>query len=189
MTKSGAAKATYADYFSYWNFKWWTDFEVKVIDKWGNTLYFSSTIALKSQTNANGHAEIIDKTPQIYYLPMGDGYQDGQCFGLKTQFTDFTKSIGGTVGSDTHISGVWLYPSISSTETRSVKMYTAREVGTYKSVVWGEYIREIFTNPENLVIVWRQTVLVGEYLSNYSGESKYWRVVQPTYYGDFKFKQ
>ncbi len=188
VSADGSEKKTYFDQDRYWNIKWWTDFEVKVIDKWGNTLYFSSTIALQNQTVINGHSEIIDKTPKVYYLPEVFN-NDNQCFGIKTAFTDFTKSIGKKIGGGNHISGVWLYPSIFSTEKRSVKFYTAREVGTYKNVVWGDYIREIFTNPDNLIIVWRQTTEVGEYLSSSSGRSKYWRIVQPTYYGDFKIKQ
>lgn len=187
VSPSGAVQKKYNDKYKYFDIQWWTDFEVKVIDKWGNTLYFSSTIALKNQTVINGHSEIIDKTPKVYYLPQG--YEDNQCFRTKTAFTDFTKSIGSKIGSGNYVSGVWLYPSISSTEKRSVKFYTAREVGTYKNVVWGDYIREIFTNPDNLIIVWRQTTAKGEYLSTYNGGSKYWRVVQPTYYGDFKIKQ
>lgn len=187
VSKSGAEKKYYTDYDKYQTLQWWTDFEVKVIDKWGNTLYFSSTIALQNQTVINGHSEIIDKTPKVYYLPQG--YDDNQCFRTKTAFTDFTKSIGSKIGSGNYVSGVWLYPSISSTEKRSVKFYTAREVGTYKNVVWGDYIREIFANPDNLIIVWRQTTQLGEHLSSWNGGSKYWRVVQPTYYGDFKIKQ
>lgn len=187
VSSSGAEKKYYGDRDTYQDIRWWTDFEVKVIDKWGNTLYFSSTIALKNQTVINGHSEIIDKTPKVYYLPQG--YDDNQCFRIKTAFTDFTKSIGSKIGSANHVSGVWLYPSISSTEKRSVKFYTAREVGIYKNVVWGDYIREIFSNPDNLIIVWRQTTQRGEYLSDWSGGAKYWRVVQPTYYGDFKIKQ
>jgi len=188
VSKSGAEKKYYTDYDKDCKLTWWTDFEVKVIDKWGNTLYFSSTIALKNQTVINGHSEIIDKTPKVYYLPRVYDMEN-QCFGVKTAFTDFTKSIGSKIGNGNYVSGVWLYPSIASTEKRSVKFYTAREVGTYKSVVWGDYIREIFSNPDNLIIVWRQTTQRGEYLSDWSGGSKYWRVVQPTYYGDFKIKQ
>ena len=189
VSKSGATKSTYADSGNTYNMTWWTDFEIKVADKWGNTLYFSSTIALQNQTVINGHSEIIDKTPKIYYLPqVYNSDNQNQCFGVKTAFTDFTKSIGSKIGRDHYVSGVWFYPSISSTEKRSVKIYTGRDVGSYKNVVWGDYIREIFTNPDNLIIVWRQTTSIGEQFG-YNGGKKFWRVVQPTYYGDFKIKQ
>lgn len=101
VSSSGAEKKYYGDRDTYQDIRWWTDFEVKVIDKWGNTLYFSSTIALKNQTVINGHSEIIDKTPKVYYLPQG--YDDNQCFRTKTAFTDFTKSIGSKIGNTIYV--------------------------------------------------------------------------------------
>ena len=168
----------------------WTDFEVKVIDKWGNNIYFSSTIYLNSVSVVNGHSKIIDKTPKIFYFTIADPTNE-RCYGEKKSFGSFNSSIGTiTRKNNEFVSTVWLYPSLSSTEERSVKKWTGKGVFSgYDNVVWGEYIREIFTNPENLIIVWRQNLRYGE-VSEYGGTSqKRWIPVQPVFYGDFKFKK
>lgn len=191
LSSSGAAMATYTDANSYYDMQPWTDFEIKVIDKFGNNIYFSSTIYLNSTSVMNGHSEIIDSTPKIYYLSTRNSDDYNKCYGAKTAFTNFNSSIGATVGNTYIVSGVWLYPSIDSTERRTVPVYKGYDsTSGYKSVVWGEYIREIFTNPENLIIVWRQTTTTGETdaAGGYQFGRKRWIVVQPTFYGDFKLK-
>lgn len=191
VSSTGAAMTTYTDADRYFDMTPWTDFEIKVIDKYGNNIYFSSTIYLNSQSVMNGHSEIIDSTPKIYYLSTRDSEAADKCYGSKTAFTNFNSSIGATVGSTYIVSGVWLYPSIDSTATRSIPIYTGYGTSSgYKSVVWGEYLREIFTNPENLIIVWRQTTITGETdaPAGYQYGRKRWIVVQPTYYGDFKLR-
>ena len=167
----------------------WTDFELKVIDKWGNNIYFSSTIYLNSVSVVNGHTEIIDSTPKIFYFTVGDAEND-RCYGERREFANFNSSIGTELKTkNEYTSMIWLYPSINSTAKRSVKNWTAKGVYSgYRSVVWGEYIREIFTNPENLIIVWRQNLRFSE-VCEYGGTSqKRWIPVQPVFYGDFKFK-
>ena len=165
---------------------WWTDFEIKVIDKYRNTLYFSGTIYLNSQYVINGHSNIIDKSPTIYYLSDRDSYDYYRCFGAKTQFTNFNSSIGATVGSSYKVSGVWFYPNLDSQTTINAPVYTGyNSYSQTRSMKFGDYVREIFTNPENTIIVWRQTTSYGE---QNSGGRKRWIVVQPTYYGDFKVK-
>ena len=170
----------------------WSDFELKVIDKWGNNICFSSTIYLNSVSVVNGHIEIIDKTPKIFYFTIADPTNE-RCYGEKRQFTNFSSSIGVEVYKRGEmVSTVWLYPSLDSTETRRVKNWTGKGVFSgYKEVVWGEYIREIFTNPENTIIVWRQSRLLADTLYTETGKTtqKRWIPVQPIYYGDFKFKK
>lgn len=186
VSSSGAAKPTYIDSDTRWDILWWTDFEIKAVDRHGNTLYFCSTICLGSQYVVNGHSNIIDKAPKIFYLSDADSAGGGRCFGAKTAFTDFGSSIGATVGSSHKVSGVWLYPSLDSQTVINAPVYTGLNAYTQtRSVKFGDYIREIFTDPENTIIVWRQTVSCGEQLS---GGRKRWIVVQPTFYGDFKVK-
>lgn len=190
VTSSGATKSTYIDADTRWDILWWTDFEIKVIDKYRNTLYFSSTIYLNSKSVVNGHRDIIDTGPTIYYLSdLFSDYTD-RCFGTKTKFSNFNSSIGATVaaigGSSYKVSGVWFYPNLDSQTTINAPVYTGfNSYSQTRSMKFGDYIREIFTNPENTIIVWRQTTSYGEQLS---GGRKRWIVVQPTYYGDFKVK-
>lgn len=190
VTSSGATKSTYIDADTRWDILWWTDFEIKVIDKYRNTLYFSSTIYLNSKSVVNGHKDIIDTGPTIYYLSdLFSDYTD-RCFGTKTKFSNFNSSIGATVaaigGSSYKVSGVWFYPNLESQTTINAPVYTGyNSYSKKRSMKFGDYIREIFTNPENTIIVWRQTTSYGEQLS---GGRKRWIVVQPTYYGDFKVK-
>lgn len=189
VTSTGATKSTYIDTNTRWDILWWTDFEIKVVDKYRNTLYFSGTIYLNSQYVINGHSNIIDKSPTIYYLSDRDSYDYYRCFGAKTQFSNFNSSIGATVGSfgsSYKVSGVWFYPNLDSQTTINAPVYTGfNSYSQTRSMKFGDYIREIFTNPENTIIVWRQTTNYGEQLS---GGRKRWIVVQPTYYGDFKVK-
>lgn len=190
VTSTGATKSTYIDADTRWDILWWTDFEIKVIDKYRNTLYFSSTIYLNSKSVVNGHKDIIDTGPTIYYLSdLFSDYTD-RCFGTKTKFSNFNSSIGATVaaigGSSYKVSGVWFYPNLDSQTTINAPVYTGfNSYSKKRSMKFGDYIREIFTNPENTIIVWRQTTSYGEQLS---GGRKRWIVVQPTYYGDFKVK-
>ena len=190
VTSTGATKSTYIDTNTRWDILWWTDFEIKVIDKYRNTLYFSSTIYLNSKSVVNGHKDIIDTGPTIYYLSdLFSDYTD-RCFGTKTKFSNFNSSIGATVaaigGSSYKVSGVWFYPNLDSQTTINAPVYTGfNSYSKKRSMKFGDYIREIFTNPENTIIVWRQTTSYGEQLS---GGRKRWIVVQPTYYGDFKVK-
>ena len=189
VTSSGATKSTYIDADTRWDILWWTDFEIKVIDKYRNTLYFSSTIYLNSKSVVNGHKDIIDTGPTIYYLSDLFSDEPDTCFGAKTKFSNFNSSIGATVGSfgsSYKVSGVWFYPNLDSQTTINAPVYTGfNSYSKKRSMKFGDYVREIFTNPENTIIVWRQTTSYGEQLS---GGRKRWIVVQPTYYGDFKVK-
>ena len=189
VTSTGATKSTYIDADTRWDILWWTDFEIKVIDKYRNTLYFSSTIYLNSKSVVNGHRDIIDTGPTIYYLSDLFSDEPDTCFGAKTKFSNFNSSIGATVGSfgsSYKVSGVWFYPNLDSQTTINAPVYTGfNSYSQTRSMKFGDYVREIFTNPENTIIVWRQTTSYGEQLS--CGRKR-WIVVQPTYYGDFKVK-
>lgn len=159
--------------------KYWTDCELKVIDKWGNIIYFTSTIKLNNAQVASLHPEITDKSPTIWYFGT---YSYNGCYGTKTQFTNFSSSIGATIGRTSNVSGIWIYPNLSSQATRQVPNWTGynQQSGT-KQVVWGQYIREVFENPDNTIIIWRQTTTQGELFNG----KKLWRPVQITHYGNY----
>ena len=179
---SGGAMSMFADYYRYYNISYWTDCELKVIDKWGNILYFTSTIGLNFSQVKALHPEITDSNPKIYFFGTY-GYSTTGCYGLKTQFTNYDSSIGATIGTSNAVTGIWIYPDLNSTDTRTVKNWTGYGVysGT-KQVVWGKYIRGVFANTENTIIIWRQTTTQGETFRS----NKLWRPAKATYYGDFK---
>lgn len=179
VTNVGGPLPTYTIKDNVMNLKYWTDCELKVIDKWGNIIYFTSTIKLNNAQVASLHPEITDKSPTIWYFGT---YSYNGCYGTKTQFTNFSSSIGATIGSTRTVSGIWIYPNLSSQATRQVPNWTGynQQSGT-KQVVWGQYIREVFENPNNTIIIWRQTTTQGELFSG----KKLWRPVQITHYGDY----
>ena len=163
----------------------WTDCEIKVIDKFGNLVYFTTTVFLSNTQIAASHPMITDSTPKVFYWRSAFENAAGGCWGYRAEFTDFAKSIGSKVGNDS-VSAIWIYPSISSTERRAVPIYTARGVSTTKTVVWGDYVRETLTNPDNTVLAWRQTTTEGEVSAN---GNKVWRPVQIEYFGNFKVRE
>lgn len=158
----------------------WSDFEGKLIDKWNNIIYYTATIALNNQQVAKLHPELTDKTCEIFYWTTNNsGTGTNGCYGQKKQLTNFNSSIGA-INSGHGTLAVWIYPSISSTETRTVPVYTGPGQYTMKQVVWGEYIREIFSDPENTFVAWRQTTTQGEMYNN----ERVWRPQRIEWIGD-----
>ena len=180
VSSAGTSLTSYTSRFQYYKMCWWTDCEVKVIDKWGNLVYFTSTIALSNKQVQMLHPDLCDSTPIIYAWFNEYENSTGGCWGRKVQHTNFDASIGASIGSA--ITGIWIYPSIDSTEKRNIPIYTGKNAYAYKSVVWGEYVREVFNNPENTILVWMQTLSSGEYFNG----NKLWRPARLEYYGDFK---
>lgn len=166
--------------------KYCSDFEIKVIDKYRNTLYFSATFSLQYSTFVNGHSNITDSSPTIYYFSTSGSGDYNRCFGQRVKFSNYKKSsIGASLGSNT-ATGVWFYPSVDATDIVNVPVYTG--FGQYsktRRLKRGDYIREIFTDPNNTIIVWRQNMSTAETLP---GGVKRWISVLPTYYGDSKVK-
>lgn len=158
----------------------WSDCEGKLVDKWNNIIYYTATIALNNQQVAKLHPELTDKTCKIYYWTTDNsGTGTNGCYGQKKQLTNFNSSIGA-INSGHGTLAVWIHPSISSTETRTVPVYTGPGQYTMKQVVWGEYIREIFSDPENTFVAWRQTTTQGEMYNN----ERVWRPQRIEFYGD-----
>jgi hypothetical protein len=166
--------------------KYCSDFEIKVIDQYRNTLYFSATFSLNNSTYVNGHSNITDSSPTIYYFSTAGSGDYNRCFGQRVQFSNYKKSsIGASIGSNT-VTGVWFYPSLDANDIVNVPEYTG--FGQYsktRNVKRGDYIREIFTDPNNTIIVWRQNMSTAETLP---GGVKRWISILPTYYGDSKVK-
>ena len=181
--------------------QWWSDCEIKCIDKWGNLVYFTSTIALNNSQVLQLHPQITDKTPKIYFWRGDLKNPAGGCWGVRGQLTNFNSSIGanGSYG----YSAIWIYPSLSSTEERALPVFkglgvldaanypkkgkgdnssAANLAAGYKWVVWGEYVRSVLNNPDNTVLCWRQTKTEGEIFNS----RKLWRPVRIEFYGDFK---
>ncbi len=182
VATSGSSTSTIAQYSvvdKVWNLQYWTDCEIKVIDKWGNIVYFTSTICLNNSQVRWMHPDITDLTVRVYYWSSeGD---DNWCYGKRCQLTNFDSSIGNDISSYDAVCGIWIYPSVNSTEVRNVFVYTGRWSGSYQNVEWGKYVRSVFENPENTVIAWRQTTSNAEY---YNG-NKLWRPVRIEHYGAF----
>ncbi|MBP3358417.1 MAG: hypothetical protein J6K91_05845 [Opitutales bacterium] len=187
--------------YRYYQISWWTDCEVKVIDKWGNLIYFTSTIALRNMQVQQLHSALCDSTPKIFAWVAVYSNENRGCWGKRVEHTDFNASIGSKIGSA--ITAIWIYPSLDSTDERAVPVYACSRVldttnypqkgngfnasednlrAGYRWVVWGDYVREIFKNPDNTILVWRQTISAGE---TYNG-NKLWRPVRLEYYGEFK---
>ena len=181
---------------------WWTDCEIKGVDKWNNLIYFTSSNALNNNQVAALHPTITDKTLKIFFWKAVGSNSTGGCWGEKLELENFKSSIGAMVRGYA-VSAIWFYPSLDSTECRAVPVYKGAGIldtdnyprqgdgnntsatnlrAGYRWVIWGEYIREIFNNPDNTFISWRQTINAGEY---YNG-NKLWRPVRLEYYGEFK---
>lgn len=203
VSSSGAALGYYTASFNIPNIQYWTDCEIKCIDKWGNLVYFTSTIALDNAQVQMLHPELTDSTAKVFFWEINGWNTAGGCWGERKQLTNLNSSIGGTIGSGVCISGIWIYPSLDSTAGRAVPVYKGvdwldttnyprKGLGNnssaentkagYKWVIWGDYVREVLSNPDNTVLCWRQTTSYGEE-HNYN---KIWRPVRIEYYGDFK---
>lgn len=183
-TKDGVGNElkTFPDYYRYYYLRWWTDTEIKVIDKFGNLIVFITTIA-PANTQVEGlHPNIYDRAARIFGWSALYQNDSGGCWGAKIELVDRSSSLGEMVGSGGAISAIWIYPSIDSAETRSVPVYTGAGVYTMQTVVWGKYLRAAFENPENTVLAWRQDLSDGEYFNG----AKLWRPVRIEYYGDFE---
>lgn len=205
VNATGATMTSYPVYYSdkYMVMRAWTDAEVKGIDKYGNLIYFTSTIGLKLADVRKLHPELIDETPTVYCWKNYTYNSAGGCWGAREKFTNFNSSIGATIGRYLAVSGIWIYPDYNSTTERAIPVYKATnsldttnypKKGTgdnssaantaagYKWVVWGKYLREIFQDGENTFVCWRQTTTTGEYFCS----EKLWRPVRLEGYGDFK---
>jgi len=184
------------------NMQYWTDFEMKVIDKYGNIVYYTRSYNIDT-----------DDKSMVFHESMFDGRNTGDtikfvvwsqdvtqhssgtilpttewktngCFGIR--FThNGVDSIYSKVGDYRSVTKVWVYPSFGSTRsvgTNTIPIYTGPGEFTdcvSSSVTWGQYVRQVFMNPENTVVVWRQRNLGQEKYD----QTKLWRPAPVEYYG------
>ena len=195
VTSSGAAQPTYnvsipEEFYP-------TDFELKVIDQYQNIVYYTTSIYLNTAEMASLHPEVTDKSPTIYYFTNKNSLSD--CYGVKTQFTNFNSYIGAYTSSNVTNAGgcfaVWVYPSLddttlcNGTARPKIPMYTGYNTFTQyypDTTRWGDYVRSVMENPNNIIIVWRKNATKSE---QYLGTLiNVWRPVTLTYYGEIMIK-
>ena len=122
---------------------YWSDCELKVLDKNGKIVYFFSTIAFASRQVQELHEGAINDTGAIvYYYVSGGNSSNGVCVKPKKRLTNFNLSIGAIETA---------HDGISTANDNKVRI-TAIQI--YPSAKF----REVFLNPENSIMVWRQSI-------------------------------
>lgn len=160
MMKSGSGNVFY------------TDAELKVLNKYGATLYTASTVWRDRSYHA-GYG-IIDSKVKIYYYISGANPDTGVCAKPKkllVQSGSADYSSGNSIASVEGLSGD---PTSYATQITCIEFYPDLS-GTLN----GKSIREIFLDPENTIIVSRKNPTQIERGAN--GERIWWPVV-PQYY-------
>lgn len=175
----------------YWDVQWWTDCELKVLDKWGNIVYWATTARKNSSEFQNNHPEVADNDYKIYVYTNYD-YQNDGCVSKKWDFTQYkTSAISNYVGSSYYVSSIEIIPNFDdpsllnwSDRVRIPKYTNYQSWSEYypDTMTWGEYVRMVFTNPENTIVYWRQNA---SYTEQHNG-SKVWKRAQLEYYGNYK---
>ena len=125
---------------------YWSDCELKVLDKNGNIIYFFSTIAFANkQVQALHDAKYNDNEATVYYYVSG-GNTNGVCVKPKKKLMNFNLSIGAIESA---------YNGTSDANDNKVRI-TAIQI--YPSAKF----RDVFLNPENSIMVWRQSINAAE---------------------------
>ena len=171
----------------------WTDTEIKVINKNGDLLYFTTTINLGANwiDSLHGSDVLYDKNPKIsYWFCTNSGFHGSKgCWGIKKDFTPKSNnSIGSTMlnNSWASVTAIWIIPDYNSTSTANFTNTLAYSYYKNKGMIAntrGDLIKFIFDDPDNTVLSWRQNLMAGE--SNSYGDlsgntdsleySKLWR--------------
>lgn len=128
----------------------WTDCELKVLDKSGNIVYFFSTIAFYNKQVQNLHSGILTNNQienanevRVYYYVSG---KDVVCAARKKRFTNFNVSIAVEAG-------------ISGNQQQfgdGMKRITGIQIFPSSNFI------DVFLNPDNTIVVWRQNAVKGE---------------------------
>lgn len=148
----------------------WTDTEIKVINKNGDLLYFTTTINLGADWIEGLHSSdvLYDKNPKISYWYATDYNNKGGCWGLKKDFIPTTtNSIGSTMPDNdwSGVTAIWIIPDYESTSSTNFKNTLAYTYYSNKGMVAntrGDLIKFIFDDPDNTVLSWRQNLMNGE---------------------------
>ena len=158
----------------------WTDTEIKVINKNGDLLYFTTTINLGATwiDRLHGSNVLYDKNPKISYWFCTDFKSHGSkgCWGIKKDFIPTTTNSIGSAMPARYLSGVtaiWIIPDYESTSSSNFKdtlAYTYYLTKGMEANTRGDLIKFIFDDPDNTVLSWRQNLMNGE--SNPLGDEK-----------------
>ena len=135
--------------------QYWTDCELKVLDKDGNIVYFFSTIYYNSSQVRALHPNVADDNAVVYYYVSG-GNTNGVCVKPKKLFTNRNSSIGATEGASYGTQK----PNDDKVRITAIQIYPSAA------------FRHLFPNPENSIMVWRQTPSMAEIDGN---AEKLWR--------------
>ena len=150
---------------------YWSDAELKVLDKYGRLLYFATT-SYNDVVNYHSDDGTWDSNCKIYYYISGTKYaQFGQCSNPKQEHTV----------SASQKKSIALKEGLLSSIERNVN-HPITAVEFYPDVngsINGKSIREIFLNPENTVIISRKNQ--SELERTGTGE-RVWRPTIPQYY-------
>lgn len=126
---------------------YWSDCELKVLDKNGNIIYFFSTIAFANkQVQALHDSKYNDNEATVYYYVSGGNSSNGVCVKPKKKLMNFNLSIGAIESA---------YNGTSTANDNKVRI-TAIQI--YPSAKF----RDVFLNPENSIMVWRQSINAAE---------------------------
>ncbi len=126
---------------------YWSDCELKVLDKNGNIVYFFSTIAFANkQVQALHDSKYNDNGATVYYYVSGGNSLNGVCVKPKKKLTNFNLSIGAIENA---------YNGTSTANDNKVRI-TAIQI--YPSAKF----RDVFLNPQNSIMVWRQSINAAE---------------------------
>ena len=126
--------------------KYWTDCELKVLDKDGNIVYFFSTIYYNSSQVRNNHPSVADDDAVVYYYVSGGNPENNVCVKPKQRFTDGNSSIGETENASYGTTN----PIDNKVRITAIQIYPSAK------------FRHLFLNPENSIMVWRQTPSIAE---------------------------
>lgn len=150
----------------------WTDTEIKVINKNGDLLYFTTTINLGAEWIDNLHSSdvLYDKNPKISYWFCTNSYSYNSkgCWGIKKDFTPKpSNSIGSAMPNNnwSGVTAIWIIPDYESTSSTNFKNTLAYTYYANKGMVAntrGDLIKFIFDDPDNTVLSWRQNLMSGE---------------------------
>lgn len=158
---------------------YWTDVELKVLDKNGALIYFIPSDWCDRSYHTD-HPELIDNGARIAYYPFGNGIT-GVCAHKKVWL--------GIYGNDSYTDG----SSISNSLYYSYHNYSYNSNGFYAHVgvstveiypnlsgtVGGKSVREIFLDPENTILVSRKN---NTRLERSEDGTRIWRAAVVQYY-------
>ena len=128
--------------------QYWSDCELKVLDKNGNIIYFFSTILFYSKrVQALHDSKYNDMNARCFYYVSGAG--TNACVKPKKEYVQTASSNTSIGAKESAYSGAG-NASDSKVRITAIQIYPS------------DKFREVFLNPENSIMVWRQSPSVAE---------------------------